>query len=189
MMIAVVVVTPEVDVEDCVVLVALGATLALDDAALIVPTGLLLHRRFPLLVASTRSNFIAFFARSVSVAFFVVGMLVSGTLATNVAVTEVDDETIGGDGTEDEEGNSRLAVSRCVVGEVGDLIERSRSIDFWLTALCDSTTRLSQICLFVCTSIIETMLFDHQESIFHFSTMLLLCVGIIVTLGFQYLRK
>lgn len=50
-------------------------------------------------------------------------------------------------------------------GEVGEVVEVgdfsgigiSRSIDFWLTALCDSVERLSQICLVGSISIIETM--------------------------------
>lgn len=50
-----------------------------------------------------------------------------------------------------------------VVVELGDFSEAaaiagmSRSMDFWLTALCDSVERLSQICLVGSISIIETM--------------------------------
>lgn len=49
-----------------------------------------------------------------------------------------------------------------VVVELGDfsgaaIVGMSRSMDFWLTALCDSVERLSQICLVGSISIIETM--------------------------------
>lgn len=62
---------------------------------------------------------------------------------------------------------SSVSVAAAVVdsGEVGEVVEVgdfsgigiSRSIDFWLTALCDSVERLSQICLVGSISIIETM--------------------------------
>lgn len=74
---------------------------------------------------------------------------------------------------------ARLASSVSVVtvvvldsdsGEVGEVVVElgdfsgaiagiSRSMDFWLTALCDSVERLSQICLVGSISIIETMVF------------------------------
>lgn len=48
-----------------------------------------------------------------------------------------------------------------VVVELGDfsgaIVGISKSMDFWLTALCDSVARLSQICLVGSISIIETM--------------------------------
>lgn len=67
---------------------------------------------------------------------------------------------------------ARLASSVSVArasGEVGEVVVGdfsggaaaiagiSRSMDFWLTALCDSVERLSQICLVGSISIIETM--------------------------------
>lgn len=107
---AVVVVTAEVDVEECVVLAALAFTLALEDAVLIDAIGFLFPRKLPPVLASTRSNFIAFLARSVSVALVLVvfAMLPIGVTATIVDVIEVVEDTDGGDEIEDEHGCSKL---------------------------------------------------------------------------------
>lgn len=104
-MIAVVVVTAEVDVEEWVaVLAALALTLVLEEAVLIEATGFQFVRKFPVVVAaSTRSNFIAFLARSVSVALFlaVLALLPTGVTATIVEVIKLADDTDGGDETKE----------------------------------------------------------------------------------------
>lgn len=130
MMMAVVVVAAEFDVEECVVVAVLAALLMPLPLAIesAVVTVAAVCEQLPVACASVRSSFMARLASSVSVAVVV---------ATGV----VDSGEVG------------------EVVELGDFsgIGISRSIDFWLTALCDSVERLSQICLVGSISIIETM--------------------------------
>lgn len=79
-----------------------------------------------------RSSFMARLASSVSVAAAVVVVLDSGEVGE--VVVELGD-----------------------FSEAAAIVGMSRSMDFWLTALCDSVERLSQICLVGSISIIETM--------------------------------
>lgn len=133
MMIAVVVVTAEVDVEEWVaVLAALAFTLVLEEAVLIEATGFQFVRKLPAVVASTRSSFIAFLARSVSVALFLVvlALLPAGVTATIVEVIKLLDDTDGGDETKEAPAACSRLAQFGAVGDVGDLIERSKSIDF-----------------------------------------------------------
>lgn len=129
MMMAVVVVAAEFDVEECVVVAVL--------AALLMPLPLATESvacepQLPCPDSpAVRSSFMARLASSVSVVVVVVV----------VVVVPLDSGEVG------------------EVVELGDFsgIGISRSIDFWLTALCDSVERLSQICLVGSISIIETM--------------------------------
>lgn len=142
MMMAVVVVAAEFDVvEECVVVVVVLAALVplpLATCAAACPWELLLLLLVPACPASVRSSFIARLASSVSVAVVVV---------VGDSVPLVPDPVPPDSGEVGE------------VVELGDFsgIGMSRSIDFWLTALCVSVARLSQICLVGSISIIETM--------------------------------
>lgn len=143
MMMAVVVVAAEFDVvEECVVVVVVLAALVplplATCAAAACPWELLLLLLVPACPASVRSSFIARLASSVSVAVVVV---------VGDSVPLVPDPVPPDSGEVGE------------VVELGDFsgIGMSRSIDFWLTALCVSVARLSQICLVGSISIIETM--------------------------------
>lgn len=144
MMMAVVVVAAEFDVvEECVVVVVVLAALVplplATCAAAACPWELLLLLLVPACPASVRSSFIARLASSVSVAVVVV---------VGDSVVPLVPDPVPPDS-----------------GEVGEVVElgdfsgigMSRSIDFWLTALCVSVARLSQICLVGSISIIETM--------------------------------
>lgn len=134
MMMAVVVVAAEFDVEECVVVAVLAALLMplpLATESAVVTAAECEH--LPAACASVRSSFMARLASSVSVVAVAAGDSVSPLVVDSGEVGEV--------------------------VELGDFsgIGISRSIDFWLTALCDSVERLSQICLVGSISIIETM--------------------------------
>lgn len=132
MMMAVVVVAAEFDVEECVVVAVLAALLMplplATESAVVTAAEC---EQLPVACASVRSSFMA-------------------RLASSVSVVAAGDSSVP------------LVVDSGEVGEVVELgdfsgIGISRSIDFWLTALCDSVERLSQICLVGSISIIETM--------------------------------
>lgn len=138
MMMAVVVVAAEFDVEECVVVAVLAALLmplplATESADVTAVAAADAEEQLPAACVSVRSSFMARLASSVSV--------VAAAGDCVVPALPVDSGEVG------------------EVVELGDFsgIGISRSIDFWLTALCDSVERLSQICLVGSISIIETM--------------------------------
>lgn len=138
MMMAVVVVAAELDVEECVVVAVLAALLMplplATESAVVTAADC---EQLPAAWVSVRSSFMARLASSVSV----VAVAVAAGDSVPLVVPVVDSGEVG------------------EVVELGDFsgIGISRSIDFWLTALCDSVERLSQICLVGSISIIETM--------------------------------